>query len=614
MSVFIPSFDRFFLFRSLNNRGHIRQPANTWSNCLILLGSVLLALLITSCGREQAPNSPAESEGLSSTASTPKNLAIETAEIIISGGEIYTAIDAQPTVEAVAIRGSRILATGSKDEILELASPATRMIDLSGAAMYPGFTDSHAHLRAIGMRELTLNLEGSPSLAAMAAKVQSAMDGLAPGESLYGRGWIETNWPEKRVPNRADLDPFSPDNPVILERADGHAMLVNSLALKRANINADTSDPAGGRIEKDAQGEPTGILVDAAQDLVASLLDSPSPERKRQAYEVGAKIYAAYGWTGTHNMSVAPDDISLMETLAGSLDSSGINHLPIRVYNSIEPEGFEALAANGPRQDESGRIITRAVKLYADGALGSRGAALFAPYQDQESTNGLLLITAQEAKNYMTSALKAGIQVNTHAIGDRGNALVLDWYEEVTSSADQPVGDVRFRIEHAQIVRPIDIMRFQKNAVIASMQPSHAIGDLFFAPDRLGPERMEGAYAWRSMIDSGVIIAGGSDAPVERGDPRIEFYAAIARKDLKGFQGENWYPQEIVSRQEALKMFTAWPAYASFQEENLGTIEAGKKADFTVFSDDIMTIEPQDILNTKTVMTWVDGKIIYQDQ
>ena len=237
------------------------------------------------------------------------------------------------------------------------------------------------------------------------------------------------------------------------------------------------------------------------------MLDSPSPERKRQAYEVGAKIYAAYGWTGTHNMSVAPDDISLMETLAGSLDSSGINHLPIRVYNSIEPEGFEALAANGPRQDESGRIITRAVKLYADGALGSRGAALFAPYQDQESTNGLLLITAQEAKNYMTSALKAGIQVNTHAIGDRGNALVLDWYEEVTSSADQPVGDVRFRIEHAQIVRPIDIMRFQKNAVIASMQPSHAIGDLFFAPDRLGPERMEGAYAWRSMIDSGVILS-----------------------------------------------------------------------------------------------------------
>jgi len=245
-----------------------------------------------------------------------------------------------------------------------------------------------------------------------------------------------------------------------------------------------------------------------------------------------------------------------------------------------------------------------------DGALGSRGAALSEPYSDAKDTKGLLLMQENEAHEFFDRALANGIQVNTHAIGDRGNKLVLDWYEKVFSR-NPDAGDLRWRIEHSQILHVEDIPRFAALGVIPSMQPSHAIGDLHFAPDRLGPDRLAGAYAWRALIDAGSIIAGGSDAPVERGNPLIEFYAAVARRDLKGFQGENWTPEQAVTREEALKMFTSWPAYAAFQENELGTIEVGKRADFTVFSDDIMTIAEEEIPNAKAVLTIVDGKVIY---
>jgi len=537
------------------------------------------------------------------------------ATTIIHGGTIYTARDERPTVEAIALHDDKIIAIGSLDTMLALGNEQTTKINLDGNALFPGFTDAHGHLIGIGMRELTLNLENIESIAALTAAIRQEASTIPVGETIYGRGWIETDWPEERFPNRQDLDSVAPDHPVILIRADGHALVANSLALSRSNITADTADPSGGRIEKDDNGTPTGILVDAAQALVNGLIDTPSKERVIQAYEVGSKVYAAYGWTSIHNMSVPASHVPIMGELAGTYTERNISRLPIRVYNSLNREDLGWLVQNGHQVDQSGRIITRAIKMYADGALGSRGAALFDAYTDQPETKGLVLLENQTAIDAYKLALKNNIQVNTHAIGDRGNRLVLDWYKSAYDDLALPQNDIaspRHRIEHTQIVRLQDIPDIKAYGLIPSMQPSHAIGDLHFAPDRLGDDRLNGAYAWRSIIDAGIIIAAGSDAPVERGDPRIEFYAAISRKDQKGFQGNNWHPEEAVSRAEALKMFTIWPAIASFQEDDLGTIAVGKKADFTVFSSDIMTIPAAEILNIETVMTIIDGKIIYQ--
>ena len=522
---------------------------------------------------------------------------------IISGGPIYTGVDDAPIAEAVAIRGDSIIAVGSRDIIEESAGDNVETIDLAGAAMYPGFTDAHAHLLGIGMREITLNLENVASIAELVEIVRAEVEKASPGEPIYGRGWIETHWPEERFPDRADIDPVSPDNPVILGRADGHATLVNTYALNAAEITSDM-EIAGGEVHLRESGEPSGLLIDNAQNFAASLLAAPSEARKAEAYRKASDVYAGYGWTGIHNMSVDPDDVQLME------DLSGDGGLSIRVYNSIDKHGFEWLLENAPRADNSARVITNALKLYADGALGSRGAALFKPYSDAENTTGLLLIQETEALDIMNRALPAGIQVNTHAIGDRGNRLVLNWYETILAS-NPDAGDLRWRVEHAQILDVSDIPRFAALGVIPSMQPSHAIGDLFFAPDRLGPDRLDGAYAWRSLVDADAIIAAGSDAPVERGDPLIEFYAAAVRRGLNGYQDENWRPAQAVTRAEALKMFTLWPAIASFQENSLGTIEPGKQADFTIFSKDIMTVAEDEILTAAPVMTIVDGVVVF---
>ena len=524
---------------------------------------------------------------------------------IFRGGPIYTGLEEAPIAEAVAVADGIILAVGSADLVAAGAGDDPVVVDLQGASLYPGFTDAHAHLLGVGMRELTLNLEGTASVAELVAIVEASVNSAAAGETVYGRGWIETGWPEGRMPTRDDLDPVSGANPVVLERADGHAVVVNSAALDAVGVDEEAADPDGGKIERDENGRATGILIDNAIALIAPLIDAPDEAKKREAYAKASDVYAAYGWTGMHNMSVAPDDIGLIETLS---DDGAID---IRVYNSIDKSGVDMLVATGPRQSANDRIVTRAIKFYVDGALGSRGAALLAPYSDRPDTTGLLVMNHDEAIAVFEKALAAGLQVNTHAIGDRGNRMLLDWYEEAFAAHPEKT-DLRWRDEHTQILHTDDIPRFAKLGVIPSMQPSHAIGDLFFAPDRLGPDRLDGAYAWRALIDSGSIIAGGSDAPVERGDPLIEFYAAVARRGLNGYSDENWRPGQAVSRAEALKMFTLWPAYAAFQEDVLGTIEPGKRADFTVFSKDIMTIPENEILTAKPVMTVVDGEIVFR--
>lgn len=524
---------------------------------------------------------------------------------IFTGGTIYTGLDDAPTAEAVAVREGVILAVGSRALIVESAGENFRVIDLGGATMFPGFTDAHAHLLGIGMRELTLNLEGVGSIEELVSVVAASVQHAGDGETVYGRGWIETAWPEGRMPNRDDVDPVSGDTPVILTRADGHALVANSAALDAAGIADETPDPRGGRIERDEAGRATGVLIDNAQKLVAGLIGTPGEAQKREAYAKASDVYAAYGWTGLHNMSVDPADAGMIARLSheGAVD--------IRVYNAIDKSGLDALIQGGPQTSENGRVVTRAVKLCMDGALGSRGALLSEPYSDRPDTRGLLLMEKEEALDLFDRAIEGGVQITTHAIGDEANRLLLDWYAEAFA-AHPEAEDLRWRDEHAQILHTEDIPRFASLGVIASMQPSHAIGDLYLAPDRLGGTRLDGAYAWRALIDAGAVIAGGSDAPVERGDPLIEFYAAVARRGLDGYRDENWRPDQAVTREEALKMFTLQPAYASFQEDALGTIEPGKRADFTVFSRDIMTVPEADILDAEAVMTVVDGEIVYR--
>ena len=531
-------------------------------------------------------------------------------DLLIRGGTIHTGNDAAPTAEVVIARDGRIAYVGAA-----ATAPSTEgltVVDLDGATLFPGFTDGHAHLDGVGWRELTLNLEGSTSVVDAMAKLIAWAE-AHPDGPIIGRGWIETRWPESangaRFLTAADLDAAAPGRVVLLERADGHAMTASSAALAAAHIDASTVAPSGGEIAKDANGQPTGFIVDAAVALLAPLMPQADPEAKRNAYRAGFRVEARYGWTGVHFMSAPWSDIPLLEQMAEAGEA------PLRVYNSVTPDGGAALIASGPRSVADGRIITRAIKYYVDGALGSRGAALHAPYSDAPHTSGLMQTSGAEMIPLYENALRAGIQVATHAIGDRGNTEVLNWYRDALAAVpadERRVAEPRWRIEHAQILRPSDEATFRDLSVIASMQPSHAIGDFHFAPARLGDARLDGAYAWHSLVDLGVVVVGGSDAPVERGDPLIEFYAAVARRDLEGFQGPDWRPDEAVDRATALKMFTLWPAYASFREAELGTIEVGKRADFTAFDIDLMTVPEADIPKGQAVLTVVDGAVVYR--
>lgn len=529
-------------------------------------------------------------------------------DLVIWGGHIYTGDDSRPTAQAIGVRGGRINFVGSRRALAQAVGPHTQVIDLRGATLFPGFTDAHAHLREIGERELTLNLEGSPSLAAMLERVRKAADAAPPGQTLLGRGWIETHWPEARFPTATDLDGVAPDRPVILERADGHALVANSAALRAAHIDAATPAPFGGQIARGPDGQPNGMLIDAAAALIAPVLPKPTAAFKDQAYRAAFKVYPAYGWTGVHFMSVDYADVPLLESYARH------GQLPLRVYNAVTAEDAGQLLANGPRTAADGRVITRTLKFYMDGALGSRGAALFETYADADTT-GLIKMKRDETLKVWEAALRRGLQVTTHAIGDRANHMTLDWYEQAFAAvppSQRGVAQPRWRIEHAQNLIPSDIPRFAQLGVIPSMQPSHAIGDLYFAPKRLGRERLKGAYAWQSLINAGAIIPGGTDAPVERGDPRIEFYAAITRRGLDGFQTQDWHPEQAVSRPTALKMFTLWPAYASFREGELGLIKPGYRADFTVFDTDFMTAPPSAILKARALMTVLDGAVAFR--
>lgn len=529
-------------------------------------------------------------------------------DAIFHNATIYTGVDGQLPATAVSVKDGRIVDVGAAEELLKSKGEATEIIDLQGAFLYPGFTDAHAHLYGIGEREQTLNLDKTTSLAELVSVVGEAAKALPAGQPLIGRGWIETHWPEKRTPTRQDLDAVTGDRPTVLERADGHALIANTAALKAAGLDGKpTAQPSGGRIEVDAQGLPTGYLIDNAMAPMAALATAPTDAQVRATYTVAMNRETSLGWTGLHNMSAIGPHMATLNSM------SAAGEVSMRIYNAVDGAAFDMMTEGGLwGVSKDGLVTTKAIKLYMDGALGSRGALLSAPYSDRADISGLQI--AQEAATLalLRKASDANIQVCFHAIGDEGNKLVLDWMGKTFADAGVSGPDKRWRIEHSQILHVEDIPRFKSLGVIPSMQPSHAIGDLYFAPDRLGPDRLAGAYAWRALIDAGSIIAGGSDAPVEQGDPRVEFYAAVARKDLKGNSGEGWHPEQAVTREEALKMFTLWPAMASFQEKDLGTIEPGKLADFTGFSGDIMKIPEAEILTVEPAITVVSGKVVYQ--
>lgn len=524
---------------------------------------------------------------------------------VMFGGPIHA--QSGPSPEAIVVRGDRIVFAGALAEARRQA-PGLAEIDLKGAAAYPGFVDSHVHLTGVGLREMTLNLDQVKSVAEL-VEVVRAWAAAHPGqEPITGRGWIETHWPEGRFPGRADLDAAVPDRPVVLERADGHAVVLNTAALRLAGVTRDTPDPAGGRIERDATGEATGMLIDNAMGLIAPKLPPLSFATRKEALARGTALYAARGWTHGVNMSTEAADLKALEELAAE------GRLPIRVDVFMTPEDAGEVLRRGPYQDPTGLVRVRGVKLYMDGALGSRGAALLKPYADRPDTSGLLIAGRDATLTILKQALKVRAQVAIHAIGDRGARLALDWIAEAFAGDPTAAAAVRrtapWRIEHAQILDPADIPRFAAIGVAASMQPSHAIGDLYFAPARLGPDRLAGAYAWNSLAKAQALLVGGSDAPVEVGDPRIEFYAAVARKDSLGRSGPEWNPAEALTRDRALPMLSSSGNAAT----NLWThpaFAAGAPADITVFSRDIMTVPEADILKVEPVLTIVAGRIVH---
>ena len=529
-------------------------------------------------------------------------------DLVILADSVYTANPEEPNAEIIAIQGDKFSFIGPKSASEAYVCGNNKVLDLKDAFVYPGFIDAHAHLKGIGYREINLNLQGADSLKAMLTQVRLHSNKLNSGDWVVGKGWIEKKWPEARFPTIEELDDISKDKPIALERADGHAIIVNSLALKLANIDRNTPNPIGGKIDKDQNGEPNGVLIDKASLLVESIIPKRSFQEERRALTEGLYRTAKMGWTQLHDAGSPMSDYELLKDIRNE------EGLPIRIQFYVS-DGEEALEFidKGPFFDENHMLTARGVKLYADGAIGSRGAAFFEKYDDYE-TKGFLIFQKEETMPKLIKALVNGIQIQTHAIGDLANSVTLDWYEEAfnsVSDANRMIIEPRWRIEHSQNILPLDQQRFADMKVIASMQPSHAIGDLHFAHKRLGIDRLSNAYTWRSLIDLGVLVAGGSDAPVEIGDPRIEFKAAIGRKDVDGYFQDYWNLDESVSREEALYMFTKWASYSVFEEDIKGTVEVGKLADLTIFSKDIMTIPEEEIMSSEIVMTIVGGEVVY---
>jgi len=529
------------------------------------------------------------------------------ADLIVTNARIYTVDDTRPVVEAMAIRGGRVLFVGPARGAMALKGAATRVLDAGGRTVIPGITDAHAHLLGIGTALRTVDLTGTRSYDEVIARVAARARELPAGAWVVGRGWDQNDWGDTRFPTHDALSKATPDHPVYLTRVDGHASLANARAMQAAGVTAATADPEGGRIERAEGGAPSGVFVDNAQGLVERAVPEASREETRASVLAAVAEANRWGLTGLHDAGASRATIDVYEELA----KAGRFDLRTYVMVSDDSAALTHYFARGPQSGlYDGRLWIRAVKLYSDGALGSRGAALLEPYSDTPQNTGLLVSAPEHIRAVAERGLAAGFQVNTHAIGDRGNRVVLDAYERALAA--RPTADPRFRIEHAQILAPDDVPRFAQLGVIPSMQASHQTSDMYWAGTRLGSTRLLGAYAWRSLLNSGVVVPNGSDAPVEQVNPLISFHAAVARQDARDWPAGGWYPEQRMTREEALKSMTIWPAYAAFQEDVLGSLTPGKYADFVVLDQDIMRVPAELILKTGVVATYLGGKAVYE--
>ena len=551
------------------------------------------------------------------------------ADALYMNGRFYTMDDHNAIAEAIAVNGDRIAGVGSQ-EYIRRKFKAKNIIDLQGKTVFPGFIDAHCHLLGLGLARMTVDLDEAGSEEEAAALVLRNALAVPAGQWIRGRGWDENSWAKKSLPTHASLDAMTSDNPVFLLRIDGHACWVNQKTLALANITTATADPPGGRIIRDKKGNPSGVLIDAAMDLVYKFIPEPSDDEMRQAVRIAMRECDSCGLTSVQEMELDLRQFNLYKKLIGE------NVFPLRVYSCIDGPGetWEYFKQHRMLLDYGDcRLTVRGFKLYVDGALGSRGAALIEPYSDDAGNRGVTLLSDEELKELVQEAVDCGYQVCTHAIGDRANHMILDVYENTVRR--HPLADLRLRVEHAQVLADEDIPRFKELRILPSMQPVQCTSDMFWAEARLGAKRVRNAFAWRSLLHTGVMIPGGSDFPVESPNPLYGIYAACTRQDLHGiprsaedvrknFQiaqegladttafENGWYGSERMTREEAVKSFTRWAAYAAFEEDLKGALRSGMLADFVVLSADIMTIPVQEIPETKVVTTVLGGKVVYQ--
>jgi len=529
------------------------------------------------------------------------------ADLIVTNARVYTADESRPLAEAFAVRDGRIVFVGSRQEADALKGSATRVVDAGGRTVIPGMVDAHAHFGGLAQKLRAVDLVGTKSYDEVIARVVEKAKTTPKGTWIIGRGWDQNAWGDTRFPTHEKLSAALPDHPVALERVDGHAAFANMAAMRLAELTAATKDPSGGKIIRDAQGNPTGVLVDNASSIVERKIPSPTMADARAALKDAIAVMHRWGLTGVHDAGASAPMIDLYEDMAKSKE------LGLRLYVMIgdDSTALRKYMAMGPRSAlYDGQVWVRSIKLYADGAMGSRGAALLEPYSDDPNNTGLLLSAPAHIRDVAERALKSGFQVNTHAIGDRGNRVVLDAYEQALKTV--PTADHRFRVEHAQIINYDDIPRFAQLGVIPSMQASHQTSDMYWIGKRLGPTRVLGAYAWRSLINSGVIIPNGSDFPVEEVNPLISFHASIARQDANDWPAGGWFPEQRMTREEALRSMTLWPAQAAFQEKEMGSLTTGKFADFVILDQDIMLVPAELVLKTKVLATYVAGKPVFE--
>ncbi len=556
----------------------------------VLLGVCCALVLLTSAVRAEAPPRPQP-------------------DVIYRNGNIYPLGSGPARVEAIGVANGIITAVGTQAELYASRGPQTRIVDLRGRTVLPGLIDAHGHMAALGSFGLgRLDLGTAHSFEDVVAAVAARVAQAKPGEWILGGRWDQESWPGKALPHHAALSAVSPNNPVWLVRVDGHTGLANAAAMKRAGVDAETATPSGGDLLRAADGTPTGVFVDNATRLIEDHIDAPAlatVDLLRKAQEMCLEV----GLTGVHDPGVSPDDIAAYRQLQRD------NELQIRAYLMVSSAyAVDWFRQNPPVSDR--HLAIRACKVYIDGAMGSRGAWLLEPYADRPRDDnnrpytGIAVNPAEFVRLIAEDGLQRGYQVCTHAIGDRGNRVVLDMYKVALDRRPRP--DARFRIEHAQLLTAQDVPRFAQLGVIASVQPTHCTSDMRWVATRIGPERAKWAYAWASLVRSGAVVASGSDFPVESHNPWFGIHAAVTRQDASQQPPGGWHAEQRLTREEALKSFTQWAAYAEFAESYKGTLEAGKVADFIVLDRDVMTCPIEEIRGTRVLQTVIDGKVVYR--